>query len=643
MIAAVSRPSIEAPDSVTEKFDILATSRFIQSIKRLVAMMFLLLAGAVLQADPAAQSHIRQEQFPAVALSHCAERLKPAFRSGDPAAIQAAVQDVELLRRTYGTMDVLPLVEAMAIFARDLGREGNPRLGVKVVEIVERWAPRAPILLGTRVILLRQEGVQGYLWSIADVLELTRLRLANPIHRWLWAVQHIAWLRLMATILLWGWALGLAIRYRRVFRYTWEEPLRKTAMNPRVVALLGAFLVTLPVILGLDPSLVAMVWLWLLAPFLLPLEIRATLFILLFQLVHSALSLLEPMAAVKPQPSIVTLQLRPQAVPVDEKVLPQLPPQDRAFLQGWRHLEFQEWDKAEAVFASLAKSHPNHAEVMNNLGVAKYQKGDVQGAQACFDEAAAASPEQGEILLNQSVVAFRQMDGPLGFAKQEDARRTAPETFNRFLSANQARTDQRTFGMPLPDNPVRVAAVARSMEAVREGQGLGSQNLILIFNFLLPLVASAAFYFRLRKSISEAHPSQCSRCGDPFHTTDSPDAFVCSKCHHLFVLKDGLHGESRKKKVEEVAAFQSDQRWLHRFLILILPGMDLVFVGDTREGLTEYAFLCFALGVVLATGRSVRYPGEILTDPASIWMPMGIALLGILFLRSWLKLLPRRG
>ncbi len=643
MIATVTRSSIPALESVTARFVHAVINASKTRVRLLLGAILLALAGILGAAQPDSASRTHQDLLPAVALSHCAERLKPAFRSGDPAAIQAAVQDVELLRRTYGTLDVVPLVEAMAIFARDLGAQGEPALGLKVIDTVERWAPRYPTLLGTRVILMRQQGPQGYLWSIADVLELTRLRLANPYHRWLWTVQHMAWLRLMATLLLWGFALTLGIRYRRVFRNIWEEPLRRGAMNPHVMALLGAFLITLPVVFGLDPGIVAMVWLWLLAPFLLPLEIRATLFILLLQLVHPALSLLEPMAAARPSPSIVTLQLRPQPFAGMERALSALPQGDRTFLEGWRQLEFQEWAKALATFESLRRNHPDRAEVLNNLGVARYQLGDLAGAQICFDEAALLGPERGEILLNQSVVAFRQMDGPLGFAKQEDARRVAPETFNRILAANQARNDQRTFPLPLPDNPERVAALAQAQAAPADHGPGRAKNILLAFNFILPLAAAVAFYFRLKKSISEAHPSQCTRCGDPFHTTDSPDAFVCSKCHHLFVLKDGLHGESRKKKVEEVGAFQSAQRWLHRCLIVVLPGADLVLIGETQEGLVEYSFFCFALGIVLATGRSVRYSGEVLPDPASIWMPLGLMLLAVLFLRSWLKLLPRRG
>jgi hypothetical protein len=46
--------------------------------------------------------------------------------------------------------------------------------------------------------------------------------------------------------------------------------------------------------------------------------------------------------------------------------------------------------------------------------------------------------------------------------------------------------------------------------------------------------------------------------------------------------------------------------------------------------------------MVLATGRSVRYPGEILADPTSTWLALGAVLVGLFYLRSWLKLILRR-
>ncbi len=164
----------------------------------------------------------------------------------------------------------------------------------------------------------------------------------------------------------------------------------------------------------------------------------------------------------------------------------------------------------------------------------------------------------------------------------------------------------------------------------------------ITFPMLLPILGLASFLARVKASVRMAHPTQCIRCGEPFHTTDSPDTDVCTKCHHLFVLRDGLHTENKKKKLDEVAVHQRQTRWIHKTLIVLLPGCDLAFMGGARAGFVEFLPLCLGLGMVLATGRSVRYPGEILADPTSTWLAVGAILTGLLYLRSWLKFLPGR-
>ena len=582
------------------------------------------------------------ELAPAVALSHRVEDLKKAFTSGDPVGIKSAVERVEILRRTYGTYDVTPLVEAMALWARQQGDTGNSARGLEVLRVLERWAPDRPLVLGTKIILLRKTGPMGYVNSLPDVIQLTRLRLSHPTHRWLWLVQHVAWLRLMASVLLWGWALVLALRYRNVFRYLWEDPLSKRGMGSLVMALAGALLLALPVLVGLDPSLAAMFWLWLLAPYMLGPEVKLSLFVVLLQLVHPALGLLEPQAALTLPPSLVSLQVQPQIRPLDMRGVRGLPAADREFLKGWQQLSSQEWAAAETTFEALKTRHPDKAEVLNNLGVARFQQGKLEQAKQDFDAASqAAAARLPQIPLNQSVVAFRQLDSGTGIAKQEEARTLAPDFVTSLMAANQSRNDQRTFAIPLQDTPERIAVLAGGAPASADWTDriLSPESLFWI---AATLVAAGAMLARLRRSFSSAHPTQCSRCGEPFHTTDCPDVSICSKCHHLFVLKDGLHGESRKKKVEEVGSYQLGQRWIHKTLIVLAPGLDASFLGATRQGFLEFSFLAFALGIVFATGRSVRFPGEIIQDPASTWQGIGLILLAVLFLRSWIKLLPHR-
>ena len=604
--------------------------------------IFAAAAPKVLPPPTPVPAPVGPEQAPAIALAHRVEHLKQAILKRDPEAIQAAQLEVEALRRAYISLDVTPLVEAMAVWARAQGMAGHPDLGLEALQAVDRWAPDHPSVLGTRITLLRQQGLSGWFWSFPDLLRLTRLRLEHPGHRWLWLIQHLGLLRLAATLLLWGWALAMGLRYRNVLRHLWEETLERKGIGPIPSAVLGAVILTLPVLVGLDPMVAAVLWLFLLAPFLTIPEVKATVFILLLQLVHPFLGVMEPWATREPEPSLVTLQLQPQVQPVAAATLRFLPPEDRAFLNGWDQLQRRDWKAAEATFQGLQGRIAEQPEVLNNLGVAKFQMGDPAGAEQEFEAAAILAPRM-EVYLNQSILAFSKLDTDTGAAKREAAQAAAPGAYARLIELNDAQRDVRTYPMPLPDTPARVAALAKGL-----GMRLGANRLRLddpgfLVGLFLPLVALVLFLARVRGSIRMAHPTQCIRCGEPFHTTDSPDTEVCQKCHHLFVLRDGLHAENRRRKLDEVAAHQNATRWIHRTLVILLPGCDLIFLGETAEGLEEFILLCLALGMVLATGRSVRYPGEILADPTSTWLAVGAAFAALLFLRSWFKLIPRRG
>jgi ribosomal protein S27AE len=196
--------------------------------------------------------------------------------------------------------------------------------------------------------------------------------------------------------------------------------------------------------------------------------------------------------------------------------------------------------------------------------------------------------------------------------------------------------------MPLLDTPERVQALVDAAGGTQNATAFRFLEPAFLMALLLPILGLMAFLGRIRASIRMAHPTQCVRCGEPFHTTDSPDPEVCGKCHHLFVLRDGLHTENRRKKLDEVAAHQQSTRWIHKSLLVLLPGCDLAFLGDAREGVVEFLPFCLAVGMVLSTGRSVRYPGEILADPTSTWLAVGALLVLLFYVRSWLKLIVRR-
>lgn len=592
---------------------------------------------------PAPVSATTTPEAPAVALAHRVERLKEALEKGQADKVDAALSEVESLRRNYTSLDVMPLVDAMALWARQQGIYGRPRLGLAALDKVERWAPQDPAILSTRIVLTRQLGVQGWIWSIPDLLRLTAKRLEHPAHRWLWLVQHLGGFRLMASLLLWGWALTLAFRHRNVLRDLWEEKLRGKGLSAPVLALLGALILSAPVILGLDPSVAAILWLILLGPFMSSAEARATVLVLVLQLLNPLMAVMEPWAVQPPPPSLVTLQIQPQIEPPGEARLKLLPPNDRTFLKGWRQLQAQDWATAETTFQGLVGEIPDQAAVLNNLGVAEFMQGHSGEAEKHFQAAYQLDPSRAEVLMNQSILDFDKLDTVGGALKQEAARAADPALFNELALLNEAKggaTGHRVFPSPLPDTPARVKALEDASGEPDQTAPIWNSRIAL--GVIVPLLALILLWWRFRRSRYTPYATQCIRCGDPFRSTDSPHPQVCSQCHHLFVVKDGVHAESRKRKVDQLASHQQATRWIHRLLIVLLPGCDSAFLGDTSEGFWEWFLVCMAGGIVIATGPTVRYPGEILPDPLSLWLPLGAAFLVVLYLRSWVKLLPKR-
>ncbi len=608
-----------------------------------MAALGLAVAMALGAQAPAAPAAPPTPEIPAVALAHRVEHLKSALEKGQPDQVDAALAEVETLRRNYTSLDVMPLVDAMALWARQQGTFGHPRLGLAALDKVERWAPQDPAILSSRIVLTREPGIQGWLWSIPDLLRLTARRLEHPAHRWLWLVQHLGGFRLMATLLLWGWALTLAFRHRNVLRDLWEERLRAKGLSAPALAALGAFVLAGPVILGLDPSVAAIFWLLLLAPFMSTAEARSTVLVLVLQLLNPLMAVMEPWAVQPPAPSLVTLQIQPQIEPPGEARLRLLPPADRAFLDGWSQLQAQDWSQAELTFKKLVGGIPDQAPVLNNLGVGEFIQGRADEAEKHFQAAYQMDPGRAEVLMNQSILDFDKLDTVNGALKQEAARAADPALFSELALLNEAKgaaLGHRVYPSPLPDTPARV-------KALEDAEG-GTDKALVLWNpriavgLLVPVLALMLLFWRFRRSRYTPYATQCIRCGDPFRSTDSPHPQVCSQCHHLFVVKDGVHAESRKRKVDQLAAHQRATRWIHRFLVVFLPGCDVAFLGDTSEGFWEWFMVCLALGIVIATGPTVRYPGEILPDPLSLWLPLGAAFLALLFLRSWVKLLPKR-
>jgi hypothetical protein len=122
---------------------------------------------------------------------------------------------------------------------------------------------------------------------------------------------------------------------------------------------------------------------------------------------------------------------------------------------------------------------------------------------------------------------------------------------------------------------------------------------------------------------------RCLKCGTPFCKRCHLGAAVaglCTQCYHLFVVRDGVSGPARNKKLMEVQNEEGRQDRTFRILSLLLPGAGQVYSEAPLLGFL--LSLLFATTVVLGTLAGRVFP---VTEASRSLAPhpLGLVLAGL--------------
>jgi tetratricopeptide (TPR) repeat protein len=583
----------------------------------------------------------------AVALAYRADALKKAFLSGNKNEVQQAVSNIDLLKREYGTSDLTPLLEAMCLWAVELGEGGNTELGKHVINEIGRWAPGHPALLATDVKLRRLEGPEGFFKSLPQAIKLGSIRLNAPASRHLFIFQHLAWIKYMASIALWGVAVVLALKYRRFFRGSLGGTIAKVISNKHFVAALVGIALAAPIMLGLDPSFNALLWVLLLTPILTSAELKITVLCVLLQIIHPCFSLAEQYfgANKKYSPSIETIQTQPRLMAVNEELLNKLSPDDQQFLLGWAALQTNDWARAESIFRGLSVKPYEKSVVMNNLGVALHRQGHTKDALDAFIKAAAMGPMAFEPIANQAIIHFASLEYEIAEQKYAEARQMKAAANGHEFSSMASIMQQIVVAMPIRDTPERAAALANYYDERYAGPAIqvsGDIEVEAIIWLIWPALGAFAIGFHRNRLTSFTKWHQCKMCGEVFQITNSTDLEVCSNCYHLFILKDDARAEDRVKKIKEVDKYRHQNKLIYVLLGIFVPGSNKIFDGSTNNGFASMALNAIFIGMIFSSIGDVLFPVEIISDPPSVLKFIGILFVCIIFLQSWYNLIFHR-
>jgi Tfp pilus assembly protein PilF len=280
-------------------------------------------------------------------------------------------------------------------------------------------------------------------------------------------------------------------------------------------------------------------------------------------------------------------------------------PEDRdlAYLLGSAWRRSGRIDRATSLYRGMLAQDPGDAVARNNLANLELTHGRYESAVARYREGAESggSPEVvATSFYNLSIAHLEKFEYQAFNEAKANADRLAAGRIAEYDRWKYDSGDYAVVDLGLAGDEVwrKFAGVGEGV-AVRNVSSGGAPagpvfrlaslgNRYTAAAVVLVLVALLVALVRGRKAFTV----HCSRCGTPFCRRCHLGKVVgelCSQCHHLFVVRDGVSGPARNRKMLEVQARDARRARLFRLLSVLSPGTGHVYVQQTLLGVVLVA------------------------------------------------------
>jgi len=287
-------------------------------------------------------------------------------------------------------------------------------------------------------------------------------------------------------------------------------------------------------------------------------------------------------------------------------------PQDRdlAYLLGAARKRSGRYEDAAELYRRMLAEAPDDAYARNNLANIEFARGAYDSALARY-RAGTGSPNAGVAATsyyNLSLAHLQKFDYQAYNEARSNADRLARGLVARYDRWKYDTGDYAVVDLGLAREEVWAKfAGAASGVAVRNVVGgspplpqagallASTANRILVAIAIAPFVLLAVGRLRGPKALT----LHCARCGTAFCRRcqlGAASSGQCSQCYHLFVVRDGVSGPARNRKMAEVQEAESRRQRVFRGLSVVAPGSGHLYSGRTLAG----ALLLLAWFAVLA-------------------------------------------
>ena len=322
-------------------------------------------------------------------------------------------------------------------------------------------------------------------------------------------------------------------------------------------------------------------------------------------------------------------------------------PQDRdlAYLLGAARKRSGRYEEAAELYRRMLAESPDDAFARNNLANIEFLRGAFDSALARYRAGTgSANPEVAATsYYNLSLAHLQKFDYQAYNEARSNADRVARGLVARYDRWKYDTGDYAVVDLGLePDQVWSKFAGAASGVAVRNVVGgspplpqagallSSTANRVLGALALFPVVLLVVARLRGPRALT----LHCARCGTAFCRRcqlGAASTGQCSQCYHLFVVRDGVSGPARNRKMAEVQESETRRQRVFRALSVVAPGAGHLYSGRTLVG---GPLLVAWLGVVALLGAAQAVP---FTESSSRLVPPWWTILVVVVLAGiWL-------
>ena len=456
---------------------------------------------------------------------------------------------------------------------------------------------------------------------------------------------------LVTAILL---ALALFIRYGRSAAHDFRELLSRRFSGGSVSVLAFALLV-LPLFLWLGPMWLLFYWFALFFGYAGWLERAAIVIVLLLvALVPIALDAAAHWIAGVDSPVVAAAissaddSYEPDALRRLQDLIAVVPDDPMLHvlignLQAFEGLD----DQANVHYRRAIQLRPTYAGAHVNLGNLLYLNNEFQAAMAEYEKAEAADPRLATAFYNHSVAAGETYKFDL--QKEMIAKtRDVDAAFADRMGRNQPPQKIVMYKPPIAE-AWKISDRLANRPAARALFGnystfepmRAATSPITIGAIVALLLALLLFVLRRRTGYANA----CIKCGRTFCSrckSARESTTYCTQCIHIYLKRDGVSLDTKRRKLEEVGGHQTGVTRRNRLFATFLPGSAQLMEGRIVAGLLGVFLFAFFVFTAVFTGRLGPALGPVADVAQTIVRTIAIVLAVILWLVLSLPVYRRR-